>query len=408
MKTNQHEFNAYITALGTAVPQHAVPQMQIAEFMADALNFDERDRRRLTALYRQTRIENRYSVLPDYNLKNGAFTFYPNTPGLEPFPTVSQRMKLFRQEAVPLAQRAVENCLAEHPDFDRQTITHLVVVSCTGLYAPGPDIELIEVLGLPTTTQRIAINFMGCYGAFNGLKTADAIVRADPDSKVLVVCVELCTLHFQKKTETDHLLSNALFADGAAAVLVESEPKTGLSFRLQSFYSDLFPEGKAEMAWHVSDFGFEMTLTSEVPRYIQQGIGDLLSRLLQRSELTIGDIDYYAMHPGGRKILEVIEQQLGIDAHDDRFAYEVLREYGNMSSATVLFVLKEIWRNLLGDRQADPTQAETVDPANGQHILSCAFGPGLTLESMILEVIASPETVTVTSSVPSREAIPIG
>jgi len=391
--------------------------MQIAEFMADAMDFDERDRRRLNALYRQTRIEKRHSVLPDYNRKNGDYSFYPNTPGLEPFPTVSQRMAIYRQEAVPLAQRAIENCLAEQPDFDRQTITHLIVVSCTGLYAPGPDIELIEVLGLPTTTQRLAINFMGCYGAFNGLKTADAIVRADADAKVLVVCVELCTLHFQKKTETDHLLSNALFADGAAAVLVEGEPQTGSTFagtafrgpalRLRSFYSDLFLEGKAEMAWHVSDFGFEMTLTSEVPRYIQQGIGELLSRLLQKSGLTIGDIDLYAIHPGGRKILEVIEKQLGIDATDDRFAYEVLRDFGNMSSATVLFVLKSIWQSLLTDQKTDQLIGPQADSANAQHILSCAFGPGLTLESMILEVISRPTEPFTTLSALSTEAVPI-
>jgi alpha-pyrone synthase len=396
LKKQTHEYNAYLTAIGTAVPQYAVSQMQIADFMAEALLLDERDRRRLTALYRQTRIEKRHSVLADYNHPNGSFTFYPNTPGLEPFPTISQRMLAYRQEAVPLAQQAVENCLAEYPNFDRQQITHLIVVSCTGLYAPGPDIELIEGLGLPTTTQRLAINFMGCYGAFNGLKTADAIVRADPDSKVLVVCVELCTLHFQKKTETDHLLSNALFADGAAAVLVESEARGAMAFRLQSFYSDLFPEGKAAMAWHVSDFGFEMTLTSDVPRYIQQGIGDLLSRLLERSGLTIGDIDHYAMHPGGRRILEVIEQQLGIDAEDNRFAYEVLRQYGNMSSATVLFVLKEIW------------QANAPLKEGGGHILSCAFGPGLTLESMILEMTLQPAELLATSSEYSTDTVPIG
>lgn len=402
MNKNTHEYSAFITAIGTAVPQYAVPQMQIAQFMANALQFDHRDRRRLTALYRQTRIEKRHSVLPDYSRENGDYAFYPNTPGLEPFPTVGQRMLLYRQEAVPLARQAIETCLNKRADFDRQSITHLIVVSCTGLYAPGPDIELIEALGLPTTTQRLAINFMGCYGAFNGLKTADAMVRADPDAKVLVVCVELCTIHFQKKTETDHLLSNALFADGAAAVLVEGEPVSErLALRLRSFYSDLLPEGKAEMAWHVSDFGFEMTLTSEVPRYIQQGISELLSRLLQKSGLTIGDINLYAMHPGGRKILEVIEQQLGLETTDNRFAYDVLREFGNMSSATVLFVLNAVWQSL----ESGHTEPSTD---SGGHILSCAFGPGLTLESMILDVVGQPVTTSFTSTARSSAAVPIG
>jgi alpha-pyrone synthase len=382
---------SFITSIGTAVPEHCHTQGQIAQFMAEALGMDERDQRRLSALYRQTRIEQRHSVLPDYGRQRGEYTFYPNTEGLEPFPTVGQRMKIYRETAVPLAIKAIHDCLGTYsPDgFDKNRITHVVTVSCTGLYAPGPDIEIIEALGLPGTTQRLAINFMGCYGAFNGLKAADSIVRSQPGAVVLVVCVELCTLHFQKKTDLDNLLSNALFADGAAAVLVEGEANNvpDRSMRLRSFYCDLLPAGKADMAWHVTDFGFEMTLTSEVPSVIQRGIGAMLSRLLETSGLSIGDIGMYAMHPGGRRILEVIEGQLGLESQDNRYAYEVLRQYGNMSSATVLFVLKAIWRDMLQLTQAEPF-----------NILSCAFGPGLTLESMILEASCKaepiPETIT--------------
>jgi alpha-pyrone synthase len=373
--------SSYINAIGTAVPAFATPQMQIADFMAEAMQLDSYDRRRLTALYRQTRITQRHSVLPDYGQQTGDFTFYPNTPGLEPFPTVGQRMELYRREALPLALKAVQACFADRnagptKDFNSGQITHLITVSCTGLYAPGPDIELVEALGLPTTTQRLAINFMGCYGAFNALKTADAIVRADPDSVVLVVCIELCTIHFQKKTQTDHLLSNALFADGSAAVLIEAKPRADRSMRLRTFFSDLLPDGRNEMAWHVADFGFEMTLTAEVPSVIQHGLGRLLSRLLEKSGLTIGDINQYAMHPGGRRILEVIEDQLGLEPAQNQAAYDVLRENGNMSSATVLFVLNELWQ------KQNPTEDL---PGGVSNVLSCAFGPGLTLESMLLE-----------------------
>ncbi len=398
--------SSYINAIGTAVPAFATPQMQIADFMADAMQLDNYNRRRLTALYRQTRIAQRHSVLPDYGLQPGDFTFYPNTPGLEPFPTVGQRMELYRREAVPLALNAVKACFTDRnagptADFDPQQVTHLITVSCTGLYAPGPDIELVEALGLPTTTQRLAINFMGCYGAFNGLKTADAIVRADPDSVVLVVCIELCTIHFQKKTETDHLLSNALFADGAAAVLIEASPRADRSMRLRTFYSDLLPDGRNEMAWHVADFGFEMTLTSEVPGVIQHGLGRLLSKLLEKSGLTIGDINQYAMHPGGRKILEVIEDQLGLEPAQNQPAYDVLRQYGNMSSATVLFVLREIWQkqNLANG----PTGGL---PGGVSTILSCAFGPGLTLESMLLELRSEPVLPPVSATVTSTALVP--
>ncbi|AQG82033.1 type III polyketide synthase [Spirosoma montaniterrae] len=381
--------SAYVNSIGTAVPVYSKTQQKAAEFMADVLQLDERDSRRLMALYRQTRIDKRHTVLADYVRPKGDYTFYANTPGMEPFPTVSQRMGVYRQEAVPLALDAIRDCFANYADLDPQTITHLITVSCTGLYAPGPDIEIIEALGLPTTTQRLAINFMGCYGAFNGLKTADAIVRADADAKVLVVCVELCTIHFQKKTETDHLLSNALFADGSAAVVVESRPRPEQAFRLRSFYCDLLPEGKHAMAWHVSDFGFEMTLTAEVPTFIQQGIGQLMERLLDQCNLTLDGIGHYALHPGGRRILEVIEQQLGITTYDNRHAYNILRQYGNMSSATVLFVLKDVWNSL----RPDPLAIETTPDTSARNasvpgnILSCAFGPGLTLESMVLEIV---------------------
>lgn len=383
----QYQSDGYINAIGTAVPIHSSSQQRAAEFMANLLQFDERDRRRLNALYRYTRIEKRHTVMADYTRSAGEFTFYPNTPGMEPFPTVGQRMRIYREEAVPLALQAIQDCFRSYPDFDPQTLTHLITVSCTGLYAPGPDIEIIEALGLPTTTQRLAINFMGCYGAFNGLKAANAIVRSEPGAKVLVVCVELCTIHFQKKTDTDYLLSNALFADGSAAVLVESTPRPEQSFRLRSFYCDLLPAGKDAMAWHVSDFGFEMTLTAEVPNHIQRGIGQLMHQLLSQCKLTLDDIGHYALHPGGRRILEVIEEQLGITATDDRYAYEILRQYGNMSSATVLFVLKAIWEDLMNG-------AAELD-VQRPNILSCAFGPGLTLEAMVLEaLIAEPEWVT--------------
>ena len=177
------------------------------------------------------------------------------------------------------------------------------------------------------------------------------------------------------------MLSNALFADGSAAVLVEGSPRPEQSFRLRSFYCDLLPEGKEAMAWHVSDFGFEMTLTAAVPTFIQQGIGQLMERLLNQCHLTLDDIGQYALHPGGRRILEVIEEQLGISTHDDRYAYEVLRQNGNMSSATVLFVLKGIWNEMIS--------GEAILNPDKPNILSCAFGPGLTLESMVLEAMVT-------------------
>ncbi|MGV3538907.1 MAG: type III polyketide synthase [Rufibacter sp.] len=364
---------SYLCAIGTANPPHVFQQQQIADFMAGALQLDDTHTRKLKALYRVSGIDQRHTVLPDYGRQNGDFTFYPNSPGLEPFPKVGARMQAFQEAALPLSVAAVQDCLAHVPDFSAQKITHLITVSCTGMYAPGLDIELVNALQLSPQVQRTCIYFMGCYAAFNALKVADSICRADASAKVLIVCTELCTLHFQKHPESDHLVSNALFADGSAAVLVSAQPLSKVALRLEAFHSDLAPSGEKEMAWQINDFGFEMTLSSYVPALIKLGIGQLTQTLLQKLNLKLVEVDLFAIHPGGRKILEVIEQALGMGKEQNRHAYYVLRQYGNMSSATVLFVLKALWQELQPDQQDKP-------------ILSFAFGPGLTLESMLLSV----------------------
>ncbi|UOQ53647.1 type III polyketide synthase [Hymenobacter cellulosivorans] len=365
---------SYLCAIGTATPPHRIPQPQIATFMAEGLQLNAADTRKLRALYRVTGIAQRYSVLADYSRTNGDFEFFPNTPDLEPFPTVGQRMAAYRQYALPLSVEAVRNCLQQQPDVALSDITHLITVSCTGMYAPGLDIELVAQLGLSTSVRRTCVNFMGCYAAFNALKLAQAFCLADPKAKVLLVCTELCTIHFQKNKEEDHLVSNALFGDGSAAALVQAQPAShGYSLSLEAFHCELEPDGHADMAWHINDFGFEMTLSSYVPRMIQKGIRQLTEGLLRKLPVKLKDIHAFAIHPGGRKILETIEQELGMSAHDNRFAYQVLRDYGNMSSATVLFVLRELLQSL--------TPAEAGAP-----VLSFAFGPGLTLEAMLLQV----------------------
>ncbi|RNI25983.1 type III polyketide synthase [Rufibacter latericius] len=364
---------SYLCAIGTANPPHAFPQQQIADFMAEALQLNEQDTRKLKALYRVSGIDQRHTALPDYGRQNGEYEFYPNTPGLEPFPSVGDRMQQYRKAALPLSVKAAQECLTQLPNLEVGQITHLITVSCTGMYAPGLDIELVEALGLSTQVQRTCIYFMGCYAAFNALKAADTICRADAHARVLIVCTELCTLHFQKQPESDHLVSNSLFADGAAAVVVSPKPLSPLSLRVDAFHCDLAPSGHKDMAWHIHDFGFEMTLSSYVPALIKQGIGQLTQSLLQKLNLKLEEIELFAIHPGGRKILEVIEQALGLTTKDNRHAYQVLRQFGNMSSATVLFVLQALWQDLKPNRHEAP-------------ILSFAFGPGLTLESMLLSV----------------------
>jgi predicted naringenin-chalcone synthase len=384
---------SYLCAIGTANPPHRIPQPQIANFMAGALQLNEADSRKLRALYRVSGIAQRYTVLPDYGREHGQYEFFANTPDLEPFPTVGQRMAQYRQHALPLSVQAVRECLRQQPSLNLSGITHLVTVSCTGMYAPGLDIELVAALGLNPNVQRTCVNFMGCYAAVNALKLANAFCRADANAQVLIVSTELCTLHFQKSHEDDHLVSNALFGDGAAAAIVMGKPApNGVSLALEAFHCGLEPDGHQDMAWHINNFGFEMTLSSYVPHLIQRGIRQLTDQLLENLPVELSDIHAFAIHPGGRKILETIEQELGLSAYDNRFAYEVLRDFGNMSSATVLFVLQKLLHSL--------TPADAGAP-----VLSFAFGPGLTLEAMLLKVVTA-ETAALTAKTTAVTAEP--
>lgn len=363
---------SFITAIGTSNPENKFSQSAIADFMVRAMQLDDDHTRKLRALFRMTGIETRYSVITDYGKTDG-FDFYSNNHDFEPFPSTGRRLSLYREHALSLSIQSVNNCLHHREDFDLKSITHLIVVSCTGMYAPGLDIDLVKALGLPSNTQRLCINFMGCYAAFNGLKQADIICHSDAKAKVLVVCTELCSIHFQKESTDDNLLANALFADGSATLLVEANPRKGLNLKPVSFYCDLAPEGEHDMAWTVGDFGFEMRLSAYVPDVIQRGIRTLTHSLLDKISHSLSDVAYYAIHPGGKKILEVVEKELQLTKEQNKPAYDVLRQYGNMSSATVLFVLQEVCKNL---NNAD----------EGKKILSIAFGPGLTLESMVLEI----------------------
>jgi predicted naringenin-chalcone synthase len=241
------------------------------------------------------------------------------------------------------------------------------------MYAPGLDIDLVKKLQLPTNVLRTGINFMGCYAAFNAFKVADAFCQADKNAKVLIVCTELCSLHFQKTPTQDNLISNALFGDGAGAVLVEGTTTASLRLKPENFCSDLAIEGEDDMAWAIGDLGFEMRLSTYVPSIIKGGILKLTKNLLDKISKNISDIRFFAIHPGGRKILESIEEELGINRCKNEPAYHVLKNYGNMSSPTILFVLQEIVRKLTPNDR-------------GEHILSFAFGPGLTLESMVLKI----------------------
>ncbi|MDL5048613.1 type III polyketide synthase [Oscillatoria amoena NRMC-F 0135] len=362
---------SFITSIGTAVPENRFRQETIAGFMTKAMKLKRDEDRKLRTIFKSSGIDWRHSVLSDYG-KTEAYSFYTET--FDPFPSTEARLKVYRNKAADLSIQAIADCVKHIPEFDFGSITHLIVVSCTGMYAPGLDIDLVKRLGLRENVDRLCINFMGCYAAFNAIKAAHAFCSASKDARVLIVCTEICSLHFQKEPTEDNLLANALFADGAAALLVERAPRQGRNLEPKAFYNSLAINGAEHMAWSVGNLGFEMKLSGYVPDVIKTGIKSLTAQLLLQLRKDLSDIKYFAIHPGGKRILEVVESQLTLSAAQNKHAYDVLQNYGNMSSTTVLFVLKRIVEQI-------------TDADDGEHILSFAFGPGLTLESMMLQVV---------------------
>lgn len=359
---------SYITAFGIANPPTKVAQQRIANFMVRAMKPDYINERKLRAVFKSSGIDFRYSVLEDYNLDNN-YSFFPGNNTFEPFPSTKKRSEIFQEHALALSLQAIRNAIQDATS----TITHLITVCCTGMYAPGLDIDIMQSLRLSPNIHRLCINFMGCYAAMNALQTANEFCRADPSAKVLIVCTELCSLHFQKEVTDDNILSNALFADGAAAVLMEAATTKKKALMPVSFHMDLMPEGDQDMAWSIGNFGFEMKLTTYVPTLIEKGITDFTTTMLGKFGLNLESIKFLAIHPGGKRILKVIEKALNIPENKNKFAYSVLRNYGNMSSPTVLFVLNEIFKSV-------------SDEDHNEHVLSFAFGPGLTLGSLLLQI----------------------
>ena len=362
-----------IISIGTAVPKYGTKQSAILDFMHTSYN-DVTASRKLNILFNHSGINTRYSVIPDFDngySENNLFDGNKNTPA------VGKRLTIFKEHAVPLAIEAIDNSLKKLKtttnDFN---ITHLITVTCTGLYAPGIDSEIIEQLKLPNDIFHTSINFMGCNAAFHALKLGDMIAKTDENAKVMIVCVELCTIHFQPKDNSDNLLSNTIFGDGAAAVVVVSDTSAkqhqqgGLA--INGFYSLLLHEGKELMEWNITPINFEMVLDARIPEFLGDKVDDIVFKAGNKLNITPSSIGKWAIHPGGKKILDIIKKQLKLNDSDMKYSYKVLAEYGNMSSPTILFVLNEIMH-------AEHKPYETI--------FSIGFGPGLSIETAVFTYV---------------------
>jgi predicted naringenin-chalcone synthase len=360
-----------LIAIGTAVPSFKHQQQDILHFMQHVYALGEAEKRKLRFLYHQSAIETRYSVIPDYSRTVSEWKFYPQTENLDPFPSLEQRMTWYQKYAAPLSMHAVRDCL--DGKIRDHHITHLITVSCTGMSAPGLDLQLLELLDLPKNTWRTSVNFMGCYAAIHALKMADAICNTDVNAQVLIVCTELCTLHFQREATMDNIASSLLFADGSAAALVTHNDHPHKGVRFEKFYSEVIPKGKKDMAWELSSSGFLMTLSHFIPDLLEEDFDSFTGRALANAGISKEDITRWCIHPGGKKILEAVDKSFPKDETRLAPCYEVLKQYGNMSSPTILFVLKKIMHTLL----------HTGEKREKENIFGAAFGPGLTLETFI-------------------------
>jgi predicted naringenin-chalcone synthase len=349
---------AFINRIGRAVPAHDVHR-KFVDF-APRLLADERARRLFARMAERSQIEHRYSCLapsddPELVDCQG---FYRRGD----FPDTAERMARYDREALPLARSAVADLgLA---DRERERITHIVVASCTGFVAPGLDLQLAGALGLKPSVERTCVGFMGCYAALPALKLARHIVRSEPDSRVLVVALELCTLHLQESGNIDELLSFLLFADGCAAALVTADPE---GIEVRDFAAAILPDTDRHITWNVGAAGFDMHLSGQVPGAIARHIPRLLPDLLPGSGRQ--DIALWAVHPGGRTILDAVDEALELDPEALAHSRRVLRDYGNMSSGTILFVLRDV----LDSNARGPGCA-------------MAFGPGVAVEAMTFAV----------------------
>lgn len=334
--------------------------------MKEIVPGSERDERIIHHIYSRSGIQTRYSVVDDFR-KTGSHQLFFNGQGASP--GTASRNDTYIKEGRKLFVD-VANKLIKNSEFTPNDITHLITVSCTGFYAPGPDYDIIKSLGLSPKTERYHLGFMGCYAAIPALKMADQICRANKDANVMVVSVELCTLHFQANPKMDDLLSASVFADGGSGAIVSTREPNQTSYQIDGFASAITEKGKDDMAWSIGDTGFNMILSNYIPDLLEEGLHPFLDPVLKQYQLTLDDIDLWGVHPGGRAILDKVQKTFSLPDGALSSSRNILSNYGNMSSATVLFVLKEI--------------LDMPSKSDNGRTLAMAFGPGLTLESALL------------------------
>jgi predicted naringenin-chalcone synthase len=381
-----------LTGLSTVVPQTVLHQDEVRDVFAVQPGLGRLAQRIVRTSFDASGIERRFTVLTelggapaDASTVSDA-VFYDQATRELKLPGTAVRNDIYAEQASRIFVEAGRAALNKQDDFDADDITHVITVSCTGFYAPGPDFVVARDLGLPADVQRFHLGFMGCYAALPALRLAAQLCEADPDAVVMVISVELCTLHLRVSNEPDTIVATSLFGDGAAAALVTARPvgSNEPGFEVERFASRVAPEGEQDMAWRIGDHGFEMVLSGAVPAILGRHVTDAVRPLfapedelagaLERNEAATA-IPHWAIHPGGRSILDRVEKSLALEESQLAPARNTLRDFGNMSSATVLFVMRHI--------------LDSPSAASGERVVAMAFGPGLTVESALFTIRGS-------------------
>jgi predicted naringenin-chalcone synthase len=361
-----------ILGIGTAVPDFRLDQADTAQRLAQALSDRPDSARWAKRLFKQCGVESRYTCEPNL-LETAEHCRYFPRASHHAAPSTAERMATYKRESVPLALRAARQALAD-ARVEASEITHLVAVSCTGQFLPGLDAALVRQLGLADTVNRIPLHFVGCAAGLKAVCLSRQIVAGHPAAKVLVVCVELCTLHIQPSSDREALFGASFFGDGASACLVGAAGDTqpGI-FQLGREHSVLLPDSAGEMVWEVGNHGFDLYLSTNIPKLIGQWVPEQARRLIGEESMP----ELWAIHPGGKGIIDTLEDIFELSEEQTRPSRTVLRKYGNMSSATILFVLDEMRWGLV-DRGCRRTSG-----------VALAFGPGLSFEMLEITYVPS-------------------
>ena len=356
-----------IIGLGTVLPDYPVTQNEGGSWLSEYLEYPDRTKRFAKRIFRLSSVETRYSVLPDFTHPEESVLYRGGLPTLE------ERMSIYRSEAPKLAERACNEALL-HARVRPADVTHLIIITSTGFFTPGPDVDLVHRMGLPISIERTVISMGGCSGAFTGFRAARRIVGDDPSAKVLMVCLELSSIHLDDEPDHDKIVAYSIFGDAcAAAVLTGATDLSQALVTLEDSETRLEHEGRDLLKWDLKSTGFSITLSDDLAPFFKERVAGFVAPLI--AKVTGGskdpkDVRSWVVHPGGPSILRGVEQQLDLKPEALESSWKVLQNGGNLSSASVLFVL-----------QHERTRREV-----GERGLFVGFGPGLTLEAVVFSL----------------------